>query len=157
MKKFCLMMLVMMAALVCAQTVSAAPPKKVAVYVEGKISESDRTIVSSAAMGRISGNKDYVCFERNRDFLNGMTKEVDWQLSGEVPVEEIREVGARFGVDYVIVLDVVLKNDKTFMSSELIDLVSGKVLKTITGEREGNDTSVLKALATNLTYRLISK
>lgn len=151
------MMLAVMAAMVCAQTVSAASPKKVAVYVEGKISESDRTIVSSAVMGRISGNKDYVCFERNRDFLNGMTKEVDWQLSGEVPVSEIREVGTRMGVDYVIVVDVVIKNDKTFMSTELIDLVSGKVLKTITGERVGKDTSVLKALATNLTYRLISK
>lgn len=156
MKKIGMTLLVMIAGLFCVQSVSAASPKKVGVYVEGKISADERTIISSSVMSRISTNKDYVAFERNKDFLNGMTKEVDWQLSGEVPVSEIREVGARLGVDYVIVIDVVIKRDVTYMSGELIELETGRVIKSLNGERDGNDVSVLKALATNIAYRLLS-
>lgn len=157
MKKSVLFLFVLLSVLLCTPAVFAASPKKVAVYVEGPLSFSDKSLISSAVMSRISGNKEYVCFERNKDFMNALTKEQDYELSGDVPEHEIREVGERMGVDYVIVVNAKIKRDKTFMSCELLELVTGRVLKSVSGERDGDGIDVLKALATNCAYRLVSK
>ena len=156
MKKIGFALMLILTAVLCCPTAYAASAKKVAVYVEGDITSSERSVVNSAVMARISGSKDYVCFERNESFLRALAKEGDFQLSGDVPEKEIREVGARSGADYVIVVNVVLTEDNTYMAAKLLDLKTGQILKTTDATREGNDISVMKALATNCTYRLIS-
>lgn len=132
--------------------------KKVAVYVKGNISKEDRSIIYSSVISRISGNKDYVAFERNEAFIKALMDEHDYQLSGEVPDDEIRGVGERMGVDYVIVLNTVItKNDKCNMSARLIELETGKIVKSVSLERDYQDSDVLPNMANNVAYRLINK
>lgn len=135
-----------------------AAGKKVAVFVEGNLSKEQKSMVNSAVMARLSGNKDYVAFERNSAFLKALDREQDYQLSGQVPEREIRQVGERLGADYVIALNAVItKDDQCQMSARLIDLETGEVLKSCNAAREYENSSTLTALANNVAYRLLNK
>ena len=79
-------------------------------------------------------------------------------MSGEVPEKEIRAVGERMGVDYVIVLNVVISSDdQCHMSARLIDLVTGEVVKSVNIKREYTGSDILANMANNVSYRLINK
>ena len=135
-----------------------AQTKKVAVYVGGEIGDDDKSIVSTAVLSRMSGNRDYAPFERNAAFIDALTAEQDYQLSGEVPEKEIRKVGERLGVDYVVAVNVVIKRDDTcHMAAKLINLETGAIIKTVSQNRKYTDSSVLTALANNVAYRLLNK
>ena len=134
-----------------------AADRKVAVYVEGQISRAENQIISSAILSRISSNKEYTAFERNEAFINSLNKEQDYQTSGEVPESEIRGVGKRMGVDYVIVVNVVKTSDDwCFMSARLMDIVSGQILKTSNLKRKYSESDEIGNMAGNIAYRLIS-
>ncbi len=138
------------------QAVSA--PKKVAVYVEGEMSKSDKSIVSSAVLARMSENRDYIPYERNTAFINSLDKEQDYQLSGEVSEKEIRKVGERMGVDYVIVVNAVISSDdQCHMSARLIKLESGEIIKSVNLKREYEGSKTISAMANNIAYRLLNK
>ena len=157
MKKISVLILLVFSCVMFAES-TYAQTKKVAVYVEGKISNDNKSIVSDAVLSRMSGTKEYAPFERNEAFIDALTKEQDYQLSGEVPEKEIREVGERLGVDYVVVVNVVFKRDDTcHMTARLINLESGAILKTVSQHRKYTDSSVLTALANNVAYRLLNK
>lgn len=135
-----------------------AQSKKVAVYVEGQISDSDKSIINSAVLSRLSGNKNYVPFERNESFINALTQEQDYQLSGEVPEKEIRQVGERLGVDFVIAVNVIINQDNMcHMAAKLINLETGAIIKTVNTNRKYTNSSVLTALTNNVAYRLLNK
>ena len=149
--------MLLVAVMACVAVASAAP-KKVAVYVVGPISKADKSIVSSAVMARMSGNKDYAPFARNEAFLKALLKEQDYQTSGDVPESEIREVGGRLGVDYVIGVSVVISSDyECHMTAELINVETGAVLKAVSQDREYTGSSTLSAMAKNVAYRLLNK
>lgn len=121
------------------------------------MSKSDKSIVSSAVLARLSGNKEYKAFERNQAFVNALNKEQDYQVSGEVSEDEIRAVGKRLGVDYVIVVNTVVSSDsQCHMSARIIDLVSGEILKSVNLTREYTGSGVLSTMANNVAYRLIN-
>lgn len=143
--------------MICAGS-TMAQTKKVAVYVGGEIGDDDKSIVSTAVLSRMSGNRDYAPFERNAAFIDALTAEQDYQLSGEVPEKEIRKVGERLGVDYVVAVNVVIKRDDTcHMAAKLINLETGAIIKTVSQNRKYTDSSVLTALANNVAYRLLNK
>lgn len=135
-----------------------AAPKKVAIYVEGPISKESKSIVNSAVLARMSGNKNYTPFERNASFIKALNSEQDYQVSGEVPEKEIREVGQRMGVDYVVVVKVVLTDDfQCHMSARLIDLVTGEILKSVNLKRQYTGSDVLSTMSNNISYRLLNR
>lgn len=157
MKKITILFLLFLSC-VCFGENAAAASKKVAVYVEGEISNSNKSIVSSAVLARMSGNKEYSPFERNESFINALNNEQDFQLSGEVPESEIRKVGERLGVDFVIAINVIISDDyMCHMSARLINLETGEIVKTANVNRKYTNTSVLTALANNVAYRLLNK
>lgn len=137
---------------------AATTSKKVAVYVEGAMSKSDKTIISSAILTRMSGNKDYTPYERNTSFINALNKEQDYQLSGEVSEKEIRKVGERMGVDYIIVVSTIISDDnQCHMSARLINLQSGEIIKSVNLQRDYIGTQTLSTMANNIAYRLLNK
>ena len=137
--------------------VSMAASKKVAVYVEGSMSNSNKSIVSSAVIARLSGNKDYTPFERNETFINSLSREQDYQLSGDVSETEIRSIGARYGVDYVNVINAIIADDNVcHMSARLINLTSGEIVKSVNLQRDYTNSGVLSTMANNVAYRLIN-
>lgn len=136
----------------------SAAGRKVAVIVEGNVSKEQKAMVNSAFMSRLSGNKEYKVFERNAAFLKAMEEEMDYQLSGEVPESQIREVAGKMGVDFVIAVNaVVTRDDQCQMSARLINIETGEVLKTANSSREYENSATLTAVANNVAYRLLSK
>ncbi|MBD5259867.1 MAG: hypothetical protein HDS46_03620 [Bacteroides sp.] len=128
------------------------------VIVTGNLDETGRNIVNSALMQRLSGNKEYVVFERNTAFIKALTKEQDFQLNGDVPESQIRKVGARMGVDYVAVANVEYICDGICsISARIINLETGQVIKTCNEQREYENSQTLRAMANNVAFRLFSK
>lgn len=157
MKRLALIFAILFSCVTFASQSLLAAPKKVAVYVEGSVGKSERSIINSAVIARLSGNKDYVAYERNAAFIKALDKENDFQTSGEVPEKEIRAIGERFGVDYVIVINAeITGDDQCQMAARLIELVSGKIIKSANIEREYSGSSCLINMANNVAYRLIS-
>lgn len=79
-------------------------------------------------------------------------------MSGEVPESQIRAVGERLGVDFVIAVNAVItSDDQCKMSARLINIESGEVLKTANSSREYENSSTLTAVANNVAYRLLNK
>lgn len=155
MKKIAFLIFTVIMVMMTAESAVAAR-KKVAVYAEGDITASQKKVINSAIMQRLSGNKDYCPFERTESFLNALMKEQDYQLSGEVPESQIRKVGERFGVDYVIAIDAAIFDDKTcHMSGRLINLETGEVIKTANQQRRFEGTATITAMANNIAYRLL--
>lgn len=136
----------------------SAAVKRVAVVVTGNITGEQKSMINSAIMDRLSGNKEYKVFERNDAFVKSLEKEHDFQLGGIVPESEIRKIDEKSGADYVIVVNAVITpDDECVVSGRLIDLVSYEVLKTCTAVREFEGSSTLSALANNVAYRLLNK
>lgn len=146
------MTLVMMLAV----SVKVNAEEKVSVFVEGNISELQQQIVNNSFMSRLSGSKAFTVFERNDSFLNAVTREQDYQVGGEVSEAQIRKVAAKYGVDYVIAVNVIKDEDSFYMSARLINIESGKVEKTVSQDRDSTDNKTLKNLSNNVAYRLIS-
>lgn len=156
MKRVFLFVLLAMLSVMGMETFAAG--KKVAVFVNGNISTEQKSMVNSAIMQHLSGNNDYVVFERNDSFLKALERETDYQLSGAVPESQIRGIGERMGVDYVIAVNaVVTGDDQCQMSARLINIETGEVLKSCNVNREYENSTTLTALANNVAYRLISK
>ena len=108
-------------------------------------------------MARLSSSvKEFSVYERNEAFIKAVTREHDFQTSGDVPESQIRKIAAKFGVDYVIVVSAMADENGIYMSARLIDIESGKVEKTVSQDRDKNDNKTLKNLSNNVAYRLIN-
>lgn len=156
MKKGIVLTLLMILFSGCFCIANAAKSKSVSVYAEGDISKFQNQLITTSVMARISGNKDYVVYERNDSFISALNQEHDYQVSGEVADNQIRKIGQRYGVDFVIVLYVTFDDESTYMSARLINLESGAILKSVSLNRKGMSNDVLKKMANNITYRLIN-
>lgn len=134
------------------------PKKSVAVYVTGNnLTTVQRQIVNSAAVTAISRSKYFDVYERNEDFLNEVSNEHDFQLSGEVPLSEIRKIGNLYGVSYVVVILVTQDIDRTYVSGRLLDVETGGVVKSVNLDRKTRTNKELQNLTNNVVYRLVSK
>lgn len=150
--------LVALVATCLAGSAQAQEKEKVAVYVTGAIENADLKIIGSKAVSRISRSDEYVAVERTDTFLKAITREQDYQLSGEVRDDQIAALGKRFGVRYVAVFEVSrLGDDSCFIAARMIDVESGLVRKSIDANRKIASTNDLVALTNNVAFRLISK
>ena len=142
----------------CFATVSNAQENEketVAVYLSGEISDSYKKIISSRAVSRISRSKEYVAVERTADFLNVLTKEQDYQLSGEVDEDQIAAIGKRFAAQYVAVFEVSEADGLGFISARLIDVENGIVKKSVDASRKVQSAEDWIALTNNVAFRVI--
>ena len=131
-------------------------PKRVAIYVMGNVSESIQKVVSSKAASRISRSDNYAAVERTDDFLQAMSQEQDYQVSGEVRDDHIVKFGVRFGVRYVAVFDVNQIEDEGFITARLVDVESGHVAKSVDSNRKVKSINDWINLTNNVAYRLVS-
>lgn len=130
--------------------------EKVSVLVEGNLTPLQEQIVNNAFMSRLSQSKSYIAYERNDSFLKSITREHDFQVSGNVPESQIRKIAAKHGVDYVIAVTVINNEGKLYMSARLIHIETGKVEITVSQDRDSSNNKTLKNLSNNVAYRLLS-
>lgn len=156
MKRISFLILTVIACIIFAGDAMAAG-KKVAVYVEGDdLSETQKSIISSTVLDRLLTSHEYRAFERNASFINSLNEEQYYQL-WECPTREIRAIGQRFGVDYVLVVKVDLIYDGcSYMYGRLNNLVTGEIVKSAQVRREYKNSDTLANMAQLLTYNLIS-
>lgn len=154
MKKLFLLALLVLGVTTFAQ---AQAKEKVAVYVSGEIDSTCKKIISSKAISRISRSNEYVAMERMDAFLDALTAEQDYQLSGEVSYDQIVKLGMRFGVQYVAALEAICTNEFGFMTARLIDVESGRIVKSVDSSRKINSTEDWILLTNNVVYRLVSQ
>lgn len=131
--------------------------EKVAVYVSGDVSGNYKKIIGSKAVTRISRSENYAAVERTDAFLDVLTKEQDYQLSGEVRDDQIAALGVRFGVKYVAVFEATQTYDSGFISARLIDVESGMVMKSADTNRTIKSTEDWSAMVNNVAFRLVSR
>lgn len=139
------------------QVGASAAKLTMAVNVFGSVTPEARNLVESAFLQRLSGNKSFVVFERNNAFINRLNREIDFQTSGDVPVREIRAIGARMGVDYVTLVNIDVICDEVVMTARIVNLETGQIIKTVTDSRQMEDLSTFKGMANTIAYRLYSK
>lgn len=137
--------------------VQAQTKEKVAVYVSGSIDSNCKKIISAKAVSRISRSENYVALERTEAFLNVLTKEQDYQLSGEVRDDQIAQLGVRFGARYVAVFEVTKTYDTGFVSARMIDVESGMVIKSADTSRKIESLEDWVAITNNVAFRLVSR
>ena len=114
--------------LVCAVFVSdVLAIKKVAVYTSGEMDSSIKKIIGAKMITAITNSGDFAAVERTSDFLAAMSKERDYQTSGEVKNSQIAKLGQKFGVKYVVVADINEAFDEIFITARLINVETGLV------------------------------
>jgi len=137
--------------------VQAQSKERVAVYVLGTISDNCKKIISSKAVSRISRSNEYAAVERTDAFIDALTEEQDYQLSGEVRDDQIAALGRRFGARYVAVLEATEADDMGFISARMIDVESGLVVKSADTSRRIKSAEDWAAITNNVAFRLVSK
>lgn len=104
--------------------------KKVAVYVSGsEVESSIRKVLGAKLVTAITSSGDFAAVERTSEFLAALTKENDYQMSGEVRDSQIAKLGQKFGVKYVVVADVSEAFEELFIAARLINVETGLVEK----------------------------
>ena len=105
--------------------------KQVAVYVIGTdIEKSLRKVIGQKIVSAVTESGEYSAMERTSDFLAALSKETDYQTSGEVRDSQIINIGQKFGVKYIIVADVDEIYQELFIAARLIDVESGQIEQT---------------------------
>lgn len=155
MKKLFLLALLALGATMYVQAQQAK--EKVAVYVSGEVGDSCKKIISAKAVSRISRSENFAAVERTDAFLDALTKEQDYQLSGEVRDDQIAELGRRFGARYVAVFEVTETDGTGFVSARMIDVEGGLIIKSADTSRKVRSAEDWAAIANNVAFRLVSK
>ena len=130
--------------------------KKVAVYVTGEDVESSvLKVLGARLVTAITSSGDFVAVERTSEFLEALTKENDYQASGEVRDSQIAKLGQKFGVKYVAVADVSSAFDELFVAARLINVETGLVEKAYDAYGPAETMTQLISLAQNVAEGLL--
>lgn len=122
---------------------------KVAIYVDGPIDESDRFVIESR-VGTALRDSGLTILERTQNFLNMVTQEQSYQLSGEVSPKEICKLGERWGARAVISIYVVETRGTMVATVKIINITTGRVLSTISNHKACNTIDDLIVFASTL-------
>lgn len=153
---YLLLICVIFASLFC--PVTAFSQETVAVYVTGNgADESQKKYIETKLVEAIINTRQYQAVERTADFMSVLSKEMDFQLSGEVPVDRITAVGQKFGVERVIVANVGMLYGDLFVTSRLINIRSGSVEKQASTSGSAQNINELSELSRQIAYDLLGQ
>ena len=130
--------------------------KKVAVYMTGNdVQYSYKKVIGAKLVSTITDTEEYAAVERTADFLAAISKEQDYQASGEVRVSQIVDIGEKFGVRYVVVADVSELFDEIFIASRLINVETGLVERSFEANGPAESMDQLIDIATKVANGLM--
>ena len=133
-----------------------AVKKKVTVYVTGEdVSEQTRKIIGSKVGNAFVKSGNYLLVETTPEFINALMKEVDRQTSGDVKQSQIVSLGQRYGVKYVVAIDITEAFDELYVVSRIINLETGVVGNSTDTSGQAESMSQLTRLADNIASGLL--
>ncbi len=141
---------------ICTGVAQEQTKRKVAVYMtQSNINDSHKKIIGAKLVSAITESDEYIAVERTADFLAALSAENDYQLSGEVRDSQIAQLGQKFGVRYVAVVDVSEIFDEYFISARMINVETGLVEKAFDSNGPAESMSQLITLSKNVAVGLI--
>ena len=126
-----LLFLLLSATAIMAQQSVAVMDVKVA---EGTVSAMNKMQIRGALEKGITQSPGYKAY--NRTALDRIAKELAFQRSGEVSDDQIRELGKKAGVDYILTTEVAKSGNNMY--------VNVNVLNIETGEYENSDNTLIE-------------
>lgn len=129
--------------------------KKVAVYMaETNVDDAFKKVIGSKLVSAITSTSDYSAVERTQDFLDAIYNEHSFQHSGEVRDSQIVSLGKKYGVRYVVVVDMSEVFDDLFIAARLINIETGKIDKSVEVNGTAESTQQLIDLADKIAQAL---
>lgn len=135
-------------------TAQTAAKQKVAVYVTGDADNNIKKVIGSKLVTGITRSEGYTAVERTADFLAGLTKEQDYQMSGAVSDSQIARLGQQFGVSYVLVADMSEVFGQSFVSARMIDVQTAQITNSTEESAVVNDMESLTKLSETIVLKL---
>lgn len=130
--------------------------KQVAVYVIGTdIEKSLQKVIGQKIVSAVTESGEYSAMERTSDFLMALSRETDYQISGEVRDSQIINLGQKFGVKYIIAADVDEVFQELFIAARLIDVESGLIVQTYDVNGPADSAEELVKLSKQVAHGLI--
>lgn len=123
---FTLTIVMLLASLLMAQN----QPKTVAVLetkTDPNVSDFQRNMIRGSIESAIANSKGYEGF--NRSAFDDIMKEQNFQRSGAVDENQIKELGKMAGVQYILVTEASSENGRLYVSAKLLDVETGKYVK----------------------------
>jgi hypothetical protein len=150
---------VLMLAITCAATVVVAQQsqskKKVAVYVTGEGNAGTKKVIGTKLVSAITQTDEYAAVERTSDFLRELSKEQEYQRSGNVDDNQIAQLGKQFGVSFVCVADVSEVFGSTFLAARMINVNTGLITATAEQDKEISGMSDLVEISEGVAAQLV--
>lgn len=135
------------------QTISAK--KNVAVYLTGDQPENVKTIIGSKMVYYITQSDDFSAIERTSDFLEALSSERDYAVSGEVSNSQIVKLGQQFGARYVAVINATDAFGELYITSRLINVETNGIDASYDAYGTANSISELSEMASKLADGLL--
>lgn len=136
--------------------VSGQPSKRnVAVYVTGDASNGYKKVIGSKLVTGITRSEEYVAVERTADFLNELSKEQDYQISGAVSDNQIARLGQQFGVQYVLIADVSELLGSLFISARMVDVQTAQISRAVDNSENIDSIESLSNFAEGIALNII--
>lgn len=150
-----LFIIIVFGALVFGASAQSTTKTKVAVYVTGDVDSSVKKILGAKLVTAITASGEFAAVERTADFLAALSRESDYQTSGEVRDSQIARLGQKFGVKFVVVADANEAFDEMFVASRLINVESGLVERAYDANGPAETMQQLIDIAEKVTAGLI--
>jgi TolB-like protein len=91
----------------------------------------------------------------DRAYISSIQKEKEFQLSGEVNEEDIKELGVTFGADYLCVANVSVLGSTYIVSARLIEVETAQVINQESNKKRGT-IDILFIIAETVGKKLVS-
>lgn len=156
MKRYFILMAIILGMVVPPVSAQTAAKKKVAVYMTGNdVQDSYKKVIGAKLVSAITATNEYAAVERTADFLAALSSEHDFQTSGEVRDSQIARLGQKFGVRYVVVADVSEVFEELFVSARLINVESALVEKAFDANAPAESMAQLIDISTKVAKGLL--
>lgn len=134
-------------------TAFAQQKPRIAVYVTGE--DPMNEIIANRLMAGLINSGKYMPVERSAAFLAAVSKEHEYERTGEVDDEQIAKLGAQFGIQYICVVSVldVWDNEK-YITSRILDVTSAEVIGSCSSNGSISDGGALMTALNDLTKKM---
>jgi uncharacterized protein YdaT len=114
-----------------------------------------KSIIRGSIAEALTNSGDYEALSRND--IDELLKEYKFQDSGMVNDEHRKELGKMSGAELLCIIRATSDKDETYVEASLIDVESGKIVRTATGLMSSKSTKQLREACMRLAAKLVWK
>lgn len=130
--------------------------QSIAIYVSGNSDENIKKVIGAKLVSAITkSSEDYAAVERTADFLAKLREEQNYQVSGNVDDQQITRIGRQFGVNFIVVAEVIEVLGSHFVTARMINVETGLVMATADNNTELKTATDLVSMADDVASKLV--